>query len=129
MKKIIVLTLASLSLMTGLAAAQATPGRTTDAPPPVPANGTNAELSALTSKLATLHLKRDVRPSARELKALGLKPVPKPMAARFKQLSKSNRARAATVGSTYWFPISTTAISGRTSITTGRTSATATRTT
>jgi hypothetical protein len=104
LKKIIVLTLASLSLMTGLAgAAQATPGRTTNAPPPVPARVRNAEQSALTSKLATLHLKRGLRPSARELKALGLKPVPKPLAARLKQLTKSNRARAATVGSTYWF--------------------------
>jgi hypothetical protein len=104
LKKIIVLTLASLSLMSGLAgAAQATPGRTTKAPPPVPARVRNAELSALMSKLAKLHLKRGARPSARELKALGLRPDPKQLAARFKRLTKSTRARAATAGSTYWF--------------------------
>lgn len=104
MKKIIVLTLASLSLMTGLAAAaQARPGRTTNAPPVVPTRVRNAEQSGLTSKLAKLHLKRGARPSARELKALGLKPVPKPLAARFKQLTSSIRARAAAAGPTYWF--------------------------
>ena len=58
MKKIMVLTLASLSLMTGLAgAAQATPGRTTNAPPHVPAKIRNAEVSALTGKLANLQVK------------------------------------------------------------------------
>lgn len=104
MKKIIVLTLASLSLMTGLAgAAQAPAGRTTNAPPPVPARITNAELSALTSKLAALHLKRGKHPNARELKALGLKPVPKPLAARLKEFANSTRAKAADAGSTYWF--------------------------
>jgi hypothetical protein len=104
LKKIVVLTLASLSLMSGLAGtAQATPGRTTNAPPPVSARVRNAELSALTSKLATLHLKRGTRPNARELKALGLKPVPKPLAARLKELANSTRAKAAGVGSTYWF--------------------------
>ena len=41
--------------------------------------------------------------SARELQAIGLKPVPKQLAARFNKLAKSNRTRAATVGETYWF--------------------------
>lgn len=100
----IVLTLATLALTLGpVGAAQATPGRTTNAPPSTPATATNAELSALTSKLAKLHLKRGARPSANELKALGLTRVPKPLAARFQQLTNSNRARAATVGSHYWF--------------------------
>ncbi len=37
------------------------------------------------------------------LKALGLKLVPKQLAARFKKLATGTRARAATTGSTYWF--------------------------
>ena len=104
MKKIMVLTLASLSLMTGLAgAAQATPGRTTNAPPLVPALIRNAEVSALTGKLAKLQATYGTRLSARELQAIGLKPVPMQLAARFNKLAKSNRTRAATVGETYWF--------------------------
>ena len=102
LKKIIALTFASLSLTIGpAAAAQATPGRTTN-PPPVPASVRNAE-SALTSKLAKLHVKRHTRLTARQLKALGLRPDPKPLAARFKGLANSTRAKAAGVGSTYWF--------------------------
>jgi hypothetical protein len=105
LKKIIALTLASLSLTVGLAvAAPAHPGRTTNAPPPVlAARIRNAELSALRRQLAKLHLKRGARPSARELKALGLRPVPKPLAARLNKLAKSTSARVADVGSTYWF--------------------------
>jgi hypothetical protein len=103
LKKIITLTLASLSLTIGLAtAAQASPGRTTNPPPPVLASVRNAE-SALTSKLAKLHLKRHTRPTARQLKALGLRPDPSWLAARFKKLAHTTRARAADMGATYWF--------------------------
>jgi hypothetical protein len=103
LKRIIALTLASLSLTIGLAAAaQATPGRTTNPPPPVPASVRNAE-SALTSKLAKLHVNRQTRLTARQLKALGLKPDPSWLGARFKKLAHSTRARAAAVGATPWF--------------------------
>lgn len=103
MKKIITLTLASLSLTIGLAtAAQATPARTTNPPPPVPASVRNAE-SALTSKLAELHVKRHTRLTAGQIKALGLKPDPRWLAARFQKLTHSTRARAADMGATYWF--------------------------
>ena len=103
MKKIIALTLASLSLTIGLAtAAQATPGRTTYPTPSVPASLRNAE-SAVTSKLAKLHVKRGTRLTARQLKALGLKPDPSWLAARFKTLAHSTRARAADAGATPWF--------------------------
>ena len=104
MKKIMVLTLASLSLMTGLAgAAQATPGRTTNAPTPVSPPIRNAEVSVLMGKLAKLQATYGTRLSPRELQAIGLKPVPKQLATRFHKLAKSNRARAATMGETYWF--------------------------
>ena len=103
MKRIIALTLAGLSLTIGLAtAAQATPGRNTNPPPPVTASVRNAE-SALTSKLAKLHVKPHTGLTARELKALGLKLDPSWLAARFKQLAHSTRARAADAGATYWF--------------------------
>ena len=103
MKKLIALTLASLSLTIGpAAAAQATPGRTTNPPRPVPASVRNAE-SALKSKLAKLHVKRHTRLTARQLKALGLKSDPSWLAARFKKLAHSTRAKAADVGATPWF--------------------------
>jgi hypothetical protein len=103
-KRIIALTLASLSLTIGLAgAAQAQPGQTSHAPPPLPTSTVNAEVSALTIKFAKLHIMRGAGLSARELKALGLRPVPKQLAARFKRLAHSGRARAATAGSTFWF--------------------------
>jgi hypothetical protein len=69
----------------------------------VPPRVGNAELSALTSKLAKLHLERHTRLSARELKELGLTPVPGQLAARFQKLAKSRRASAADYGSTYWW--------------------------
>ena len=104
MKKIIALTLVSVSLTIGLAgAAQAHRGRITNAPPALPASVRNAELSALMSKVAKLHVEGGTRLSARELSALGLTRVPGRMAARFTRLAKSTRARTATVGSTYWF--------------------------
>jgi hypothetical protein len=103
LKKIITLMIASLSLTIGLAtAAQAAPGRTTNRPPSVPPSVRNAE-SALTSKLAKLHVKRDTRLTAPQLKSLGLKPDPNWLAAKFKQLAHSTRARAADAGATPWF--------------------------
>jgi hypothetical protein len=103
LKRIIALTLAGLSLTIGLAtAAHATPGRTTNRSPPVPASVRNAE-SALTSELAKLHVKPHTRLTPRQLKGLGLKPDPSWLAARFKQLAHSTRARAADAGATYWF--------------------------
>jgi len=105
LKKIIALTLASLSLTIGPAtAAQASPGPPpTHAPAAVPPRVSNAALSTLRSKLAALHLQRGAQPSARELKALGLRPDPGWLAARFKKLTHSTRASVADVGTTYWF--------------------------
>jgi hypothetical protein len=104
LKKIIVLAVVTLSLVSGLAgAAQGTPERTTNAPPPVPASISSTDLPALTRELAKLHVKPHERLSVRELKALGLRPVSKQLAARFKQLARSTRAKAATAGATYWF--------------------------
>ena len=99
----IIMTVATLALTLALAtAAQAHPGRTTKAPPPLPATVRNAEQSALQGKLAQLHLKRHTRLSARELKALGITPVPKRLAARLTKVVHSTRASAAVVGDTYW---------------------------
>jgi hypothetical protein len=97
------LMVASLSLTIGLAtAAQAAPGRPTNALPPVPASVRNAE-SALTSKLAKLHVNRHTRLTAHQLKALGLRPDPRWLAARFKKLAHTTRAMAADAGATRWF--------------------------
>ncbi|MBV9047563.1 MAG: hypothetical protein JOY58_04805, partial [Solirubrobacterales bacterium] len=97
------MTVATLALTLALAtAAQAHPGRTTKAPPPLPATVRNAEQSALQGKLAKLHLKRHTRLSARELKALGITPVPKRLAARLTKLVHSTRASAAAFGDTYY---------------------------
>ncbi|MBV8734617.1 MAG: hypothetical protein JO120_07550 [Solirubrobacterales bacterium] len=100
----IVLTFTTLALTLGLAGAgQARPGRTTNAPPPLSASDRNADLSALTSKLAELHIKRHKRLTVREVKALGLTPVPKQLATKLNKVAESTRASAAAVGDTYWY--------------------------
>jgi hypothetical protein len=68
----------------------------------MPASVRNAE-SALTSKLAKLHVKPRTRLTAPQLKALGLKPDPSWLAAKFKHLAHSTGARVADQGATRWF--------------------------
>jgi hypothetical protein len=103
--KRIAVTLASFSLMMGLAAAaQASPPRIAKPLPPVPASTGTPQLSAITSKLAKLHLKLCMRLSARELKTLGLTPVPKRLAVRLPRRASRGDARTASVspGWTFW---------------------------
>jgi hypothetical protein len=90
--------------MMGLAAAaQASPPRIAKPLPPVPASTRNAQLSAITSKLAKLHLKLGMRLSARELKTLGLTPVPKRLAARLPRRASRGDARTADLASIWWY--------------------------
>jgi hypothetical protein len=95
----------SLALIVGSSPAHAArepaaaPSRTTKAPPVISPHTTEALLSQLDSSLSKL----GKRPTVQQLKALGLRPVPKRLAARFNKLAHSTRARAATAGSTFWF--------------------------
>lgn len=77
----------------------AAPSRTTKAPPIISLHTTEALASRLDRSLSKL----GKRATLQQLKALGLRPDPKQLAARFNKLAHSTRARPATVGSTYWF--------------------------
>jgi hypothetical protein len=94
----------SLALIVGSSPAHAAgrpaaaPLQTTKAPPVI----SSAQTRALASKLDRSLSKLGKHPTVGQLKALGLRPDPKQMAADFNKLAHSTRARAATEGSTYW---------------------------
>ena len=95
----------SLALIVGSSPAHAAsrpavaPSQNTKAPPVLSARTREALASQLDRRLSKL----GKGPTVRQLEALGLRPDPKQLAARFNKLAHSTRARAADIGSTYWF--------------------------